>query len=97
VEGGDARRDARRDRADQRTRLAPLRNEAKRLEERLAALEAERSKLHQTLADPALYAGPRSAEVPTLTRDQAQLDDEIASLEDAWLAAHEALEAAARG
>ena len=94
--GGDARRGARRDRADQRARLAPLKGEAKRVEAKLATLEAERSQLRATLADPALYAGQRSADIPALTRRQAQLDEEIAGLEEAWLAAHEALEAAAR-
>ena len=94
--GGDARRDARRDRADQRARLAPLRNEAKRVEARLATLEAERSQLRATLADPESYTGERAAGIPALTRRQALLDGEIAGLEEAWLAAHEALEAAAR-
>jgi ATP-binding cassette subfamily F protein 3 len=94
--GQAARGGARRDRAAKRASLAPLKGEAKRVEAKLATLEAERSQLRATLADPALYAGQRSADIPALTRRQAQLDEEIAGLEEAWLAAHEALEAAAR-
>jgi ATP-binding cassette subfamily F protein 3 len=73
-----------------------LKSEAKRVEAKLATLEAERSQLRATLADPALYSGERATAISDLSRRQAQLDAEIAGLEDTWLAAHEALEAAAR-
>ena len=95
--GVDARREGRRERADQRARLAPLRNQARRVETELASLEGERARLRAELADPALYAGPRAAEVALMTRRQSELDARIAELEDAWLEAQEALEAASRG
>ncbi len=94
--GADTRREGRRDRADQRARLAPLRNQARRVETDLASLEAERARLRAELADPALYAGPRSTEVAAMTRRQSELDARIAELEEAWLEAHEAIEAASR-
>ncbi|RYD15423.1 MAG: ATP-binding cassette domain-containing protein [Lysobacteraceae bacterium] len=92
----DTRREGRRERADQRARLAPLRNQARRVESDLASLEAERARLRAELADPDLYAGPRAADVAAMTRRQAELDTRIAELEEAWLEAHEALEAASR-
>ena len=96
VAGADTRREGRRERADQRARLAPLRNQARRVESDLASLEAERARLRAELADPALYAGPRSTEVAAMTRRQSELDARIAELEEAWLEAHEAIEAASR-
>jgi ATP-binding cassette subfamily F protein 3 len=93
--GGDARREARRERAEQRARVAPLKNEVARIEKRIAALESERAGIQAELADPALYerGGERIA---GLVRRQGELAQDIAALEDAWLEAHEALEGAER-
>ncbi|MEO7430462.1 MAG: ATP-binding cassette domain-containing protein [Dokdonella sp.] len=90
----DGRRDARRDRADQRARLAPLKNQVTRLEKQIAVLENERNRLRDELADPALYESARSASVAALVRRQGEISQEIATLEDAWLEAHTALDAA---
>ena len=49
------RRDERRERADARAALAPLRRQARDAEARLARLAAERAAIETTLADPALY------------------------------------------
>ncbi|MEO7062835.1 MAG: ATP-binding cassette domain-containing protein [Dokdonella sp.] len=92
---GDTRRDARRDRAEQRARVAPLRNEVARIEKNIATLETERASVQTELADPALYEGGGNR-IAELVRRQGQLSQEIAKLEDAWLDAHAALEAAAQ-
>ncbi|HEU4663147.1 MAG TPA: ATP-binding cassette domain-containing protein [Dokdonella sp.] len=92
---GDARREARRDRAEQRARVAPLRKEVARIERTLAALEAERTDLERELADPALYAMADGAAVAARVRRQGQLAQEIGALEQAWLDAQTAIEAAA--
>jgi ATP-binding cassette subfamily F protein 3 len=92
--GGDSRREARRDRAGQRARLAPLKKEVARIERELAALEGERSGLERELADPALYAAADGAAVAARVRRQGQLAQEIDALEQAWLDAHAALDAA---
>ncbi|MGN6520255.1 MAG: ATP-binding cassette domain-containing protein [Dokdonella sp.] len=94
---GDSRREARRDRAGQRARLAPLKKEVVRIERELAALEAERSGLERELADPALYAAADGTAVATRVRRQGQLALEIDALEQAWLEAHAAIEAAETG
>jgi ATP-binding cassette subfamily F protein 3 len=90
--GTDVKRQARRDRAEQRARIAPLKKEVGRIEKQLAALETERSDIQSQLADPALYAGgnPR---VAGLVQRQGELARQIATLEEAWLEAHAALEA----
>ncbi|GAA0705267.1 ABC-F family ATP-binding cassette domain-containing protein [Dokdonella soli] len=94
---GDSRRDARRDRAEQRARVAPLKNEVARIEKRIATLESERAGVQAELADPALYESGRGDRVADLVRRQGQFAQDIAALEDAWLEAHAALEAAAQG
>jgi ATP-binding cassette subfamily F protein 3 len=91
---GDTRRDARRDRAEQRARIAPLKKEVGRIERQLATLETERAVLQQELADPQLYTSANGAGVATRVRRQGELAQEIAKLEEAWLDAHSALESA---
>jgi ATP-binding cassette subfamily F protein 3 len=90
--GSDPRRQARRDRAEQRARSAPLRKEIERIEKQLAALERERAGVHAELADPATYANgnPRAG---ALTQSAGELARRISELEEAWLEAHAALEA----
>ncbi|MEO6690208.1 MAG: ATP-binding cassette domain-containing protein [Dokdonella sp.] len=91
---GDTKRDARRDRAEQRARVAPLKNQVSRIEKQIAALETERSDAQARLADPALYESGRSDQIADLVRRQGQLTQDIGVLEEAWLETHAALEAA---
>ncbi len=87
------RRDERRERAEARAALAPLRRQAKEAEARLAKLAAERAALEARLADPTLYAPGRAAEVTAANTRLAAIAREAAAAEAAWLAAQEALEA----
>ena len=87
------RRDERRERAEARAALAPLRRQAKEAEARLAKLAAERAALEARLADPTLYAPGRAAEVTAANARLAAIAREAAAAEAAWLAAQEALEA----
>jgi len=89
----DTRRDARRDRAGQRARLAPLKNQVSRLEKQIATLEVERSGIRNELADPGFYESGRSGNVAALVRRQGEISQEIDALEEAWLEAHAALDA----
>jgi len=92
---GASRRDDRRERAEQRARLAPLRREAERIEKQLATLEAERSRVEAELADPALYDGSQGTRIADLTARRGRLGVEIGALEEAWLDRQAALEQAA--
>jgi len=87
------RRDERRERAENRVQLAPLRRQARDAEARIAKLETERAKLLARLADPALYAPGRGAEVTEANTRLAGIAREVAAAEGAWMAAEEALEA----
>jgi ATP-binding cassette subfamily F protein 3 len=95
--GSDAaptRRDQRRVAADQRAALAPLRRRAAEGEAEVTRLTAACERLEKRLADPGLYTEPGDQ----LTRLQIDLGEHrkrLATAEDGWLEALEALEAAA--
>ena len=89
------RRDDRRDRAETRAQQAPLRRQAKDAEAVLAKLATEKAKLEAKLADPALYAPGRAADITAANQRLAAIARETESAEMAWLEASEALEGAA--
>ena len=88
------RRDERRERADARAALAPLRRQARDAEARLARLAAERAAIEATLADPGLYVPTRKTEIAAANARLAAIKKLAAAAEAEWLAAEEALEAA---
>ena len=89
---GEIRRSARRDAAQQRLALEPLRRESRRAEEAAARLAAEQQALDQKLARPDGF-GIGLAEA---LKKRADLARRIAEAEAQWLAAEEALEEANR-
>jgi ATP-binding cassette, subfamily F, member 3 len=92
LRNGDARRSARRDAAQHRLAVEPLRREARRAEEASARLAAEQRTLDRELAVPGGFAGgPALAEA---LKRRADLARRIAEAEAQWLAAEEAIERA---
>ncbi len=92
--GAVTRKDDRRERAENRAALAPIRKKAQEAEKRIAALAAERARLEATLADPTLYAPGRAQEITAANARLSAIAKEAAAAEEAWLMAEEALEAA---
>jgi ATP-binding cassette, subfamily F, member 3 len=90
-----SRRDDRRDRAEARAQLAPLRRQAKEAEAALGKLAAERARIEAALADPALYGPGRAAEVTAANQRLVAIARETEAAEVRWLQASEALESAA--
>jgi ATP-binding cassette subfamily F protein 3 len=88
------RRDTRRERAENRAALAPLRRQAKQAEERIARLASEQAALEARLADPAAYAPGKAAELAAATTRLAAIRRETAAAEEAWMEAEAALESA---
>jgi ATP-binding cassette subfamily F protein 3 len=88
------RRDDRRDRAEARQALAPLRRKAKDAEATIQKLTAERAALEAKLADPKMYAAGKAADVTAANTRLAAIARAQAEAEAAWLAAEEAMEAA---
>ena len=92
--GAITRKDDRRERAEARLALAPIRRKAQEAEKRIAALAAERIRIEAKLADPATYATGRTADITAANSRLAAIAKEAAAAEEAWLMAEEELEAA---
>jgi len=90
--GGDTRRAGRRDAAQHRLALEPLRRESRRAEAAAARLAAEQRALDRELAVPRGFGGG-TALAEALKR-RADLTRRIAEAEAQWLAAEEAIERA---
>jgi ATP-binding cassette subfamily F protein 3 len=88
------RNDDRRARAEARQAVAPLRRQARDAEAAIQKLGAERARIEATLADPAMYADGRAAEVTAANTRLAGIAREVAAAEQVWMAAEEALEQA---
>ncbi len=88
------KRDDRRERAEARAALAPLRKQARDAEARVARLAAERVMIERKLADPGLYGPGRAGEIAATNARLAAIRRLSAAAETEWLAAEEALEAA---
>ena len=88
------RRERKRDEADRRKALQPLKKALGDCEALLERLQAKQAKLEAELADTALYAEQRKHELQGLLREKAALDQELEKVEQAWMEAAEALEQA---
>ncbi len=87
------RRERRRLAAEDRRRIAPLRQEIESLERRLAALGDERASIESTLADGAVYGDAERLRLRALLVRRGRLDAEIADAESLWLEKSEQLDA----
>jgi ATP-binding cassette subfamily F protein 3 len=92
--GAVTRKDDRRERAEARVALAPLRKQARDAEALLAKLTAERTKLEAKLADPAMYGPAKIDETKKIQIRLGAIGREAAAAEQVWMEAEEALEAA---
>ncbi len=90
----DGRRAQRREAAERRFALEPLRRRARRAEETAARLAAEQKALDHRLASPSAFSGAAASLVDALKR-RAELARLIAAAEAEWFAAEEAIEHAA--
>jgi ATP-binding cassette subfamily F protein 3 len=88
-----SRRAARREAAEARIAALPLRRAADAADAELARCAAEKAAIQKRLADPAVYDGPPEA-LRDLLKAQGEVEKRLAAAEAAWLAAHEALDAA---
>ncbi|WP_429508135.1 ATP-binding cassette domain-containing protein [Pseudomonas sp. 2835] len=75
-----------------RQQLAPHKREADKLERELGALHEQLAKVDASLGDSALYEAARKDELRDLLAQQAKLKVREGELEEAWMAALEALE-----
>ena len=86
--------DARRDAAQKRSELAPLRKVMQTAERKMETLATEIAKIDAALADAALYTR-EPAKAQKLSLERGQLAKRLADAEEAWLLATDAYETAA--
>ena len=90
----DQRRARKRDEAERRRALQPLRQAVARCEAEVERLQTEQAKLEATLADTGLYDTQRKRELQQILQDKVAVDQQLEAAEHAWLEAAEALEQA---
>ena len=89
----EQKRQRKREEAERRNRLSPLRAEVARYEAHIAELERRRQELEAQLANPDIYGEQAKQRLQELLKTQAQLRRDLDASEEAWLAATERLEA----
>ncbi|MCW5586538.1 MAG: ABC transporter ATP-binding protein, partial [Chromatiales bacterium] len=89
------RRDRKRNEAEQRKALQPLRKAVERCEADVDRLHARQAKLEAALADTTLYTEQRKDDLQALMREKSTIDRQLDDAEAAWMEAAEALENAA--
>ena len=87
------RRENRKERADQRAKIAPLRERVQQIEKSLAQIDAKKRDTEAALADPSLYGdGAPSKRLTELRRQSAELAASTSRLEEEWAEAQAALD-----
>jgi ATP-binding cassette subfamily F protein 3 len=86
------RKARRRTAAEARQALQPLRAEIRQLEATLTRLETLKAGLEQQLAEPSIYDSENKSRLKELLAEQAQLQQQLSQVEEAWLEKNEQLE-----
>ena len=90
------RKAQRREDADRRRQLQPLRSRLKALEKELEQLGTEKTRIDALLADNSLYNSAEKDKLKALLKEQAGVQQALQKAEAGWLQTCEALEAADR-
>jgi ATP-binding cassette subfamily F protein 3 len=90
----NTRKSNKQEKAEARSRTAPLRQAVKDAELRLAKLNAERGLLEKKLADPGMYSAGKAKDLAYINQRIATIKRETVTAETEWLAAEAALEEA---
>jgi ATP-binding cassette subfamily F protein 3 len=93
-ESAEARKQRKRDEADRRNRLTPLRNTIAKCDRDLERLAKERAALEQALTAPDIYSEVQKSRLAELLTTQTRLVRETEQVELEWLQASEQYEAA---
>ncbi len=92
--GKDRAKDERKERAEARAALAPLRERVTKIEAEMAKMQREADLIAKKLSDPDTHARFPAADIAKVTAKHGQLLKQIATLEEEWLEIQEKLEAA---
>ena len=97
LSGAALRKEKKRQEAEHRRQLQPLRRKITAAEAALAGVHARQHELEMRLAEPGLYRPENKTELNGLLREKADLDRECEVLERDWLEACEQLESRQAG
>jgi ATP-binding cassette, subfamily F, member 3 len=86
------RKERKRQEAEQRQRLQPLRKALGVVEKEMASLQQQRDALEQQLAQPDLYDAANKEKLKSLLQEKSDLDKKYADSEERWLSLSEELE-----
>ena len=88
------RKDQRREAAERRKQLQPLKKQVDKLERDMEKLQQRQAALETQLADPELYTEAGKTDLKQLLLDKGSIDEQLDSVELAWMEASEAYEQA---
>jgi len=88
-----SKKQQRQQQAQRRRSLQPLKNELKKIEERIEALQEQKRQFELELACPAIYEADQKDRLLGIFATQSSLNKELAALEGQWLKLSEELEA----
>ncbi len=88
----EQRKQRKREEAERRARLSPLRNEIAKLERDMARLQEQLAKIETALASPDIYETSAKARLQEVVQTQARTKRELEATEEAWLSASERME-----
>ncbi len=90
-----SKKDQRREAAQKRTALAPLKKKIDQSEQKIKKLTQEKEKIEQNLADPKIYEGP-AEKITNLQKTLADINQGLEKEEENWLLACENYESASQ-
>ncbi|MGB0360506.1 MAG: ATP-binding cassette domain-containing protein [Endozoicomonas sp.] len=88
------RKDAKRQEAERRQALRPLKQQAEKLERRLDELQISLKKVETALSDASLYEESAKDQLKDVLGQQAEIERQMSECEEGWMEALEALESA---
>ena len=91
-----SRKERRRQEAQKRQHLQPLRRTIERLEQEMEQLNAHKTRLESQLAEPGLYEETEKEHLKALLIEKADVDQRLSDTEEQWLSANEELEEASQ-
>lgn len=94
VHTATARKDQRREAAERRKQLQPLKRKVDQLEQQLDKLTEQQQQLETQLGDTELYSEANKAKLKDLLQQKAQVDTQLETVEMTWIEASEAYEEA---
>ncbi len=95
-DSAELRKQRKREEAEQRNRLSPLRNRISQMDRELERLSKETTSVQAQLADPGIYSDGNKDKLREWLAKQTALTKETERVEAAWMAASEELETATR-